>query len=75
MFANDITINGRSEEDNKKSFTVIKTPADAMGIKVNEEKTKYMIVTGNRKQTMVEKYITIMEYKFNRVWRFAYLGY
>jgi hypothetical protein len=58
VFANDITITGRSEED-KKSFTGIKTPADAMVIKANKEKTKYTIITGNRKQTMVKQYNVI----------------
>ena len=36
--------------------------------------TKYFTVTGNWKQTIVKPYITIMEYKFDRVCRFAYLG-
>lgn len=40
MFADHINITGRLEADKNKSFTVIKTPADAMGLKVNEEKTK-----------------------------------
>jgi hypothetical protein len=61
VFADDTNITGRSEADKKKSFTAMKTPADAMRLKANEEKTKYKIVTGNRKQTMVEPYITIME--------------
>jgi sorting nexin-29 len=36
-FANDIGIIGRSEDDMKKSFTALKTAADAMGLRVNEE--------------------------------------
>ena len=32
-----------------------------MKLKVNEEKTKYIIVTGNGKQPIVEPYITITE--------------
>jgi len=42
-----MNITGRSEEEKSKCFTVIKSPADAMELKVNEEKTKYLIVTGN----------------------------
>jgi hypothetical protein len=38
-----------------------------MGLKVKEEKTKYMAVKGNRKQTMVEPYIKIMECNFEIV--------
>jgi hypothetical protein len=68
-FADDIDIAGRSEGDIKKSFIVLKTAADAMGLKVNEEKTKTkcIIVTGNRKQITVKPYIKIMEYKFEYV--------
>ena len=69
-----MNITGRSEEEKSKCFTVVKSPADAMELKVNEEKTKYLIVTGNWKLTIVEPHITIMEYKFDRVGRFAYLG-
>jgi len=47
VLADDINITGRSEEDKKKSFTVITSPADAMKLKVNEGKNKYIIVTGN----------------------------
>lgn len=39
-----------------------------------KKKIKYIIVTGNWKQTAVEPHITIMEYKFDKVCRFAYLG-
>ena len=46
-----------------KSFIALQTDPDAKGLKINEEKPKYMIVKGNRRQTMVELYIKIMEYK------------
>lgn len=74
MLADDINITGRSEKEKKKWFTVIKSPADAMELKVNEEKSKYVIVTWNWKQTIVEPYMKIMEYKFDRVRWFVYLG-
>jgi hypothetical protein len=45
-----------------------------MELKVNEEKSKYVIVTWNWKQTIVEPYMKIMEYKFDRVRWFVYLG-
>jgi hypothetical protein len=47
VLVDDINITGRSEEDKKKSFTVITSPVDAMKLKVNEGKNKYIRVTGN----------------------------
>lgn len=43
-------------------------------MKVNEEQTKHVTVKGNRKQTVPEPYIQIMECKFERVCVFMYLG-
>jgi hypothetical protein len=37
VLADDINITGTSEEEKKKYFTVIKSPADAMKLKANEE--------------------------------------
>jgi sorting nexin-29 len=37
-YAGDININGRSEHDIKKTFTALKTAADAMGLSVNPKK-------------------------------------
>jgi len=37
VLADNINITGRSEEEKKKSFTVIKSPADAMELKVNKK--------------------------------------
>lgn len=54
---------GRSKEDITKSFIALQTSPDAKGLEVNEEKPKYMIVKGNRRQTMLHPYIKIMEYK------------
>jgi sorting nexin-29 len=47
-FADNLDVIGRSEDDIKKSFMALKTAADAMGLRVNEEKTKYMIVNGKK---------------------------
>jgi hypothetical protein len=37
------------------------------GIKLNEEKPKYVIVKGNRRPILVEPHIKIMEYKFQNL--------
>jgi hypothetical protein len=54
-------------EDIKKYFIALQTAPDAKGLKVNDEKPKYLTVKGNRRETMVEPYIKIMEYIFERV--------
>jgi hypothetical protein len=46
---------------------VLKSAADAMGLKVSEGKAKYVIVEVNKMQTTVELYVTIKNYKFQRV--------
>jgi hypothetical protein len=60
-FADDIDIIGRSEEDIRKSFIALKTVADALVLKISEGKTKYVIVKGNKKQTMIKSYIKVMD--------------
>jgi hypothetical protein len=38
------------EKDIKTSFIDLETSADAVGLKVNEGKCKYIVVRGNKKQ-------------------------
>ena len=72
-FADDIDIIARSERDLIKSFSLLKNAAGNMGLKINEDKTKYMMVNSqsNRKQA---KQIVIDNYKIEIVQRFSYLG-
>jgi len=42
---------GRLEKYVEISFITLYTTADAMGLKANEGKAKYMIVKGNKEQT------------------------
>jgi hypothetical protein len=49
------------------SFVAIKTAGDAMGLKVSEGKSTYMIVKANKMQTTAELYITIKNCKLQRV--------
>jgi hypothetical protein len=57
----------------KKTFTTLKTAADAVGLSVNQEKNKYMVE--NRKSfTPHTPHIHISDYNFERVSRFVYLG-
>mgnify|MGYP003623392857 CR=1 FL=1 len=50
-FADDIDIIAPSEIDIRQAFKVIRVSAEEMGLKVNERKTKYMVVGRSRKKT------------------------
>ena len=71
-FADDIDIVARSERDIIRTFRAIRTSAELMGLKINEEKTKYMVV--GRNQEKIDTHIVIDEFKFERVHHFIYLG-
>jgi hypothetical protein len=45
-----------------------------MGLRVNEEKTKYMVVKNDKKNLEFAPYLYIDGQKFERVHRFIYLG-
>jgi hypothetical protein len=45
-----------------------------MGLRVNEEKTKYMLVNGKKIHRTAKPHIKITSYKFERVHRFVYLS-
>jgi hypothetical protein len=71
-YTDDADIIGRSEHNIKKTFTALKTAADAMGLSVNQEKTKYM-VANCKSRTPHAPHIHISDYNFERVSRFVYL--
>jgi hypothetical protein len=52
----------------------METAARKLGLQINQEKTKYMIV--GRKNTLRQKtgHLKIKDYKFERVESFKYLG-
>jgi len=58
-FADDINIQLRDQR--KTSFVALETAADAIGLKVNEGKSKFVAVRGNKKKIYVESYIEIMD--------------
>jgi len=45
-----------------------------VGLRINEEKTKYMINTRNKVRFRNEKHLHIYNYEFERVGEFKYLG-
>jgi sorting nexin-29 len=48
-YVDDIDTIGRSESDIKKACIALIIAADIMGLRVNEEKTKYMVVKNDKK--------------------------
>jgi len=45
-----------------------------VGLRINEEKTKYMINTKNKVRFRNEKHLQIYNYEFQRAGEFKYLG-
>lgn len=72
-YADDIDIIGRTKNDIQKTFIAIKNSGEKMGLIINEEKTKYMIANP-RCDTDSVSHISIMNFKFERVKSFCYLG-
>lgn len=74
-FADDVDIIGNSRLNVKNTFSNFEEHAGNMGLKINEEKTKYMYSTrNNRIRDRVGQNITIDDYNFERVKKFKYLG-
>ncbi|VVC44605.1 Reverse transcriptase domain [Cinara cedri] len=52
----------------------VEVAAEKVGLRVNEEKTKYMVVSRRNGNQVQEEFIEVEEYKFKRVDQFKYLG-
>ena len=48
--------------------------ANEVQLRINEEKTKYMINTRNKVRFRNEKHLQVYNYEFERVGQFKYLG-
>jgi hypothetical protein len=48
-YAEDIDIIGRSQAAIREAFLALEREANKVGLKINESKTKYMIVAGNER--------------------------
>jgi hypothetical protein len=71
-FADDIVIVGRSMRDMVQCFTRLADAASELGLVVNEEKTKYMLVSKNPRN--IQEIIQINNHTFEQVKEFTYLG-
>ena len=72
-YADDIGILSRTEKDLKETYQKIEYESRCAGLKVNEEKTKYMIMRRNN-QITPSQHIMTENSKFECVQEFKYLG-
>jgi sorting nexin-29 len=70
-YADDIDIIARSRKALKEAFLSLERAAKEMGLRINEEKTKYLTTGVNKNQP---KYFKIEKFKFEMVQNFTYLG-
>ena len=74
-YADDIVLLGKNEIEIRQLFVEMESAARKLGLQINQEKTKYMIV--ERKNTLRQnkmRHLKIKNYKFERVENFKYLG-
>ena len=72
-YADDIDIVGRNVASVKETYIALERQATRLGLRVNEEKTKYM-VAGRATRSRLGQNITIGENNFEVVSEFTYLG-
>lgn len=72
-FADDIAILGNNLEEIEECMTRIEEKARKVGLKVNQEKTKYMIVRKDI-STPITPHIRINNKEYETVENFKYLG-
>lgn len=70
-YADDVDIIGRNAEHVKQTFISLTNAASSVGLRVNVNKTKYMMVP---KQDNFPDHVTIQNNRFNVVDNFKYLG-
>jgi hypothetical protein len=69
-YAVDIDIIARSQTALKEAFLTLEVADGEMGLKINEEKTKYLTTRGNKNQP---KYFKIENFNFKIIPSFTYL--
>jgi hypothetical protein len=74
-YADDIDIVSRSQSAVRDAYLALKGEAAKVGLKINEQKTKYMIAAGNdRTNRDVGQSVAIGDKQFEVVKEFVYLG-
>ena len=74
-YADDLDLIGRSKGDVEKNFLAIESAASSIGLKVNEDKTKYLFSTrSEERRSQLGSTVTMGDFKFEVVEKFTYLG-
>jgi hypothetical protein len=74
VYADDIVLLGKNEIEIRQLFIEMESAARKLGLQVNQDKLKYVIV--GRKNALRQKtgHLKIKYYKFERAESFKYLG-
>jgi hypothetical protein len=73
-YANDIDIVGKSLEAVRDAYLALEAEAAKVVLKINEQKTKYMIASGNRTILDSKPTVAFGDKNFEVVNEFVYLG-
>ena len=73
-YADDVNLTGRSTGQLNDAVVQMEEGANKAGLRINEEKTKYMIKTRNKVRFRNEKHLHVYNYEFERVGELKYLG-
>lgn len=73
-YADDVDIIGRNVRQVKETFVALRRGAAELGLKVNEDKTKYMVANASEARTAVTSALQLTGNNFEGVDRFVYLG-
>lgn len=72
-YADDIALVARSKNSLIEVFNILEKRSQGFGLKINEMKTKYMLMTSNS-NIIIEPTISVGNYSFQCVDKFCYLG-
>uniref|UniRef100_A0A8D8Q0R7 Craniofacial development protein 2 n=1 Tax=Cacopsylla melanoneura TaxID=428564 RepID=A0A8D8Q0R7_9HEMI len=72
-FADDIAMIGNTMEEIEESLKIVEERAKEVGLKINTEKTKYMLISKNT-ETRLNTTVIINNQTFEQVTDFKYLG-
>ena len=70
-YAYDMDVIARSRAALKEAFASLERPAGEMGLRINEEKTKYLTKRESKNQ---QRYFQIKNFNFEAIQSFTYLG-
>jgi hypothetical protein len=73
-YADDIDVVSRTQGFLKEGFIQLEEESRRTGLKVNEEKTKYMATSGQKGRAQNIGSIIVGNYNFQKVSEFKYLG-